>query len=189
MSSYPPYDPLNPYSSPAESGGVGRRVRSDSLPTYVVAVMIIDLCLCVLRSVLVGFSVLGMVMLMQEGPGPANAKFEAVRASVPWEVATGIGIVVFGMVANVAILLRQRWGIIVGWFAVGATLASMAVGIWQATAMQLPQGVDEDAFRIGATIGVVFTTVFRLGLLAAYVGALLRFAAWFEPRTQAWPAH
>lgn len=188
MSSYPPYDPLNPYRAPFASGAAGTRVRSDSLPTYVVVMMIIDLCLCALRGVLVVFSIIGLMVLMREPPGVVGTP-DVMRTTAPLEVATGIGIVVFGLVANVAILLRQRWGVIVGWFAAGATLASIAVGIWQSTAMQPPAGVDADAFRLGATIGVVFTTLFRLGLLAAYVWALLRFAAWFQPRTQAWPAH
>lgn len=95
----------------------------------------------------------------------------------------------FGFVADVAILLRQRWGLIVGWFAAAATLASIAVGIWQATLLQVPQGADAAAFRAGATIGIAFTTLVRLGLLAAYVGALLSFSAWFERHTQAWPRY
>lgn len=148
--------------------------------------MVVDLCCCGLRAVAVLLSVIGLVALTQEGPAGADPEVDALRATGPWEAVTGLGIVVFGVTADVAILLRQRWGTIVGWFAVAATFASMAVGVWQATKLEVPEGVDAEAFRIGAVIGVVVVSIVRLGLLAAYIGALLKFAEWSGPRAQSW---
>jgi hypothetical protein len=188
MSSFDQPDPLNPYRAPYAAGGHALRKPTGSLPTFVLVMMVADLCLCALRTLLVIFSIVGLIALQQNPPGGVPPELEQMRKTAPFEVVSGVGIALFGLVANAAMLARQRWGVIVGWFAVASTVASMLVGLWQATAINVPQGADAEAFRIGAAAGVAIVSALRLGWLGAYVVAMLRFAAWSRGQPRPGPA-
>jgi hypothetical protein len=134
---------------------------------------IVDLVFSVLRMPLVGMGILG---LMAAGSVPLIAQTGA------FEVGTGVVIVLFGILANIALLYKQRWGLMLAWVKVVAGLGSVAVGWWQLSLMlgQFPEGSPQ---RVGAIIGGGFVGVLRIGLLGLYAAALVAFAKWSAQRS------
>ncbi len=104
--------------------------------------------------------------------------------TVPFEIATSTAIAVFGLTANGLMLGRKKIGITLAWVLVASVVASLLVGFWQA-----PFAVENakmanpemgDAVAIGAYVGVGIVSVIRLGLLAAYITALVMYTKWFN---------
>lgn len=182
MSNYP--DPSNPYYSPAQ-GYLGQTpsmypppAPRRGLPVLCLAVFIMDLVFCVIRVPLVGFGIVGLQMAPNDPM--------VVQTGI-FEVLAGVGIVVCGIPGNIAMLAKQKWGVVLGWATVAATIASVCVGLWQMTFF-LEQHAPGTLEYVGAIMGGVIVLGLRLSLLGLYVAALLWFARWEPPRVGAMEA-
>ena len=174
-------DPSNPYLSPgpspyAQPVAAAYAARDPNrLPVYCLVLFIMDLAFSLLRAPLVVMSVVGLYMMAR---GPADHDMSRMVAQTGLgEVLTGAAIVLCGVPANIALLCKQGWAVVLAWVAVVATLGSIAVGMWQLSFMvqQFPEGSAE---RIGAIMGGIFTGGFRVALLGLYAAALVVFTMW-----------
>ena len=175
MSNFP--DSPNPYGSPTHGHygpqyGYGPQGLASRLPIFCIVMFAIDLVFCFIRMLLVGAGIVG---LLAAGGDPMVVETGLL------EVATGAGMVLFGIPADIAMLVKQKWALVLAWVKVVATLGSVGVGLWQMSFIldQLPPGSAE---RIGGMIVGGIVTVIRLGLLALYVTALVMFAKWTGQR-------
>ena len=176
MSNFP--DSPNPYGSPTHGhygpqyGQVAPQGLASRLPIFCIVMFAIDLVFCFIRLLLVG---VGIVGLQAAGGDPMVAQTGLL------EIATGAGMVVFGIPADIAMLLKQKWGLILAWVKVVATLGSVGVGLWQLSFIldQFPPGSPQ---RIGGMVGGGIAVAIRLGLIAFYVAVLVRFAKWSQQR-------
>jgi hypothetical protein len=167
----------NPYNSPIygelahgtpDPFGRGPAVRS--LGTFVLTILIIDLVLCSLRLIMAALGVAGYAFIAPDDP---------MRATVIFEVGTGLAIALFGIPANLLILLKNRIGIYVAVIKIVFTLANMLVGIWQAFLQFGPmsgdvEGPERAGMLVGFMIGVGFVVVFRFVLMGLYIAALVK---------------
>jgi hypothetical protein len=167
----------NPYNSPiyAELGQTtpdpfGQKSAVKQLGTFVLTILIIDLVLCCLRLMLAALGLAGFAVIPLDDP---------MRATVVFEVGTGFAIALFGIPANLLILLKQRIGIYVAGIKIFFTLANILVGIWQASLQFGPmasevEGPERAGMLVGFMIGVGFVVVFRLVLMGLYIAALVK---------------
>jgi hypothetical protein len=173
MSTDPRVPPPNPYRAPQQPPyptSYYAPPATGQFPTFSKVMLIIDLVLSLLRVPLVVFGVVAIDTLEQVD--------DPILATVVYEVATGAAMAFFGILADSAMLAKQRWGAMVGYLAVTATLANTAVGIWQLT-ININHLADP-AVRIASVIGGGFTVLVRLGILALYTLAILKFTAWYD---------
>lgn len=163
-----PPDSQNPYSSPTTVDQVpAKRVY---LPGYCKTMFIIDLVLCCLRVPMVILGFVGASMITPDDPLAQTVKFE---------LATGIAIVGFGILANIGLLLKKSWGALLGYLALVASTASIGTAVMQIGA-QMDQYAEGSPERIGAVIGGGFVFMIRLALMGLYLAALLKFSAWYK---------
>jgi hypothetical protein len=162
--------PIDPYrfdSQSSQTWNAGAPLPpTEALPSVVIAGMVIDLVFCVLRLLILGFSIIGLAMLMRVNDG---MKFAAI-----FEVLTGVIMVVFGIAGDSLVLAKKRIGIPLCWVAVGGTVLSILVGVGQLFMMQ--QGRPELAqgpALVGAIIGGALAAIIRFGLLAFYVYCII----------------
>ncbi len=149
------------------------------LPGYCTTMFIISLVFSFLRIVTTGFSILGMYVLSQadtESPLASNAI---------WEVLTGAGMMVSGIIGNSLMLARKPVGLYFGYLLVFFVLASFLVAMIQTATMFNMQGAGaagspQQAQLIGMVIGASVVIVIRLALVAAYVLALVKFKKWCD---------
>ena len=181
MSDFP--QPPNPYDSPVHGGygqpyGQGARQRpADALPVFCIVMFIVDLVFSLIRVPLV---LLGIVALQAPRLDPVMAQTGLL------EVATGAAMVMFGIPADIAMLLKQKWGLILAWVKVAALLGSVGVAFWQISFIldQFPPGSPQ---RMGAFVGGGIAGVIRLSLIGLYVTAVVKFSAWSAQRAAASP--
>jgi hypothetical protein len=127
------------------------------------------------RLVAVPFSVIGFFALQKQA--------DPMAVTAIFEIITGAGIAIFGLLANGLMLARIKAGIALGWVLVASVVGSMLVGFWQAPylaanlAQQNPAAGDAGA--IGVYVGVGVVSLFRFALLAAYVVALVMYSKWY----------
>ncbi len=157
-----------------------------ALPVFCLVMFIIDLAFSIIRAPMVAMSIAGLYMAAEGLVDDAMTRM--VTQTGLGEVLTGAAIVLFGVPANIGLLCKQRWAMILAWAAVAATVGSIAVGFWQLTFMveQFPAGSPE---RVGATIGGAFTGLFRVALLGLYAAALVVFARWLVSRENSRATH
>lgn len=167
----------NPYNSPiygnpgqSTPDPFGHRPVVKTLGTFVLTILIIDLVLCCLRLILAALGLAGFAMIPADDP---------MYATVVFEVGTGFAIALFGIPANLLILLKKRIGIYVAIVKIFFTLANILVGIWQASLQFGPmtsevEGPERAGMMVGFMIGVGFVVVFRLVLMGLYVAALVK---------------
>ena len=95
------------------------------------------------------------------------------------EIITGLGIAVFGIAGNIFLLNRQGWAVVLGYLCVGATVASILVGVWGVVlgAQEIEANSPEMA---GFIVGAGFSVMLRLVLLGMYIVALAKFSNWFK---------
>jgi hypothetical protein len=174
----PPTNPsTNPYA-PSYPGYASAMRPNDSMPTFCLTMFIISLCLCLLRIPVVIFGVFGWMGL--EATGQAN---QPIALTVPFEVLSGAAIVVLGISANVGLLLKQRWGVSLGYLTVVACFISMALALWQLSI--LFQATTDDAQRVGFVVGAVLTLIIRLTIVGLWLSAVLKFSRWLDTRSVA----
>lgn len=162
-----PPDSLNPYLSPA-TANPARAARA--LPGFCKTIFIIELVLCCLRVPLVVAGFVGATMMGPDDP---------LAQTVIYELATGVGIVGFGILANIGLLMKKGWGVPLGYLALVATAGSVGTGILQFSAQmnQFPMGSPE---RVGVMFGGGIVFIIRLALMGLYLAALKKFSAWFK---------
>jgi hypothetical protein len=170
----------NPYSAP-EATSVSTTPTLEApppvtLPRFCKGFFIADLVFCVLRLLIV---LLGVAAFATLGPEEAPD-----APSFGMEVITGLAIAVFGISGNILLLNRQRWAVVFGYLCVGATVASILVGVWGAVlgAQEIGGNTPELA---GFVVGAGFSVMLRLALLGMYIVALAKFSAWFKANEEA----
>ncbi|MCL6501912.1 MAG: hypothetical protein K6T86_04450 [Pirellulales bacterium] len=174
MSTIPEYDPVKRRRLRFRAEALSPQTRGASLPSYASVMLVIDLCLCGLRAV----AVILLLVAALAVQGVPELRSAVLDTALPFEVAAGIGIVLFGVVGNVAMLQRRQWGLVFGVFAALATLASLGMEISRNLQSKGDTHIYTEARELIAKVRVLITFAIRGGLLAAYVGALIQFALW-----------
>lgn len=167
----------NPYNSPLY-GAPGQpdfdpfasRPAVKTLGTFVLTILILDLVFCAIRFGLAMLGVVGFAMIEPDDP---------MRPTVVFEVGTGLAIALFGVSANILILLQKPIGIYLAIVKIFFTLANMLVGVWQAYLQLGPMtdgavGAERTGILIGLTIGLLFVLGIRLTLMGLYIAALVK---------------
>lgn len=168
-----PQGPYNPYNAPLPSQPAMPMIGAATLPTFCKTVFIIDLVLCVLRGLLVLVGVVGiMVLKQQQSPLYKTALLE---------LCFNFLIFAAGLPANIGMLMKQSWGVVLAYVAGLATLASVGVGCYHLPLVmeKFPDGSPE---RVGAYIGAGVTCLIRVALAGLLVAAAMKFSAWNSAR-------
>lgn len=167
----------NPYNSPVYGAPgqptfdpFGKQPAAKTLGGFVLTILILDLIFCALRLGLAALGAVGFAMIEPDDP---------MRPTVVFEVGTGLAIALFGISANIMILLQNRIGIYLAVVKILFTAANMLVGIWQASLQFGPiadgaVGDERTGILVGFTIGILFVLGFRLTLMGLYIAALVK---------------
>lgn len=178
MSNTPSFPPTNPYapSSYAEFAPAGP--AHAKMPGFCLAMFVVSLIFCVLRIPVVALGAIGWMQIAAGRVEPSP-----VLASVPFEVLSGAAIVLFGLIGNTAMLLKQRWGIVVGYLTVFSSVCSMGVAVWQLSYLfQDTAGLPQQA---GVVSGGAFTLLIRIAIVGLYAAAIMTFSKWLASRPAA----
>ncbi len=167
----------NPYNSPLYGASgqpaldpFARRPAVKTLGAFVLTILIMDLVFCAMRFGLAALGAVGFAMIEPDDP---------MRPTVVFEVGTGLAIALFGVSANILILLQKSIGIYLAVVKIFFTLANMLVGIWQASLQFGPVadgavGAERTGILIGFAVGILFVLGIRLTLMGLYVAALVK---------------
>ena len=139
--------------------------------------IITDLVFCALRVPLVLIGFMGFAMVESN-----QLKLGIPMEYLWWETGTGLGIVVFGLLANILLLNNKRIGVLLGYVAIIAALASVVVGLFELVKLADPAAkpAEETARKVGAIIGLVI----RVGFNFLYAITLMKFAAWHDSQEE-----
>ena len=130
-------------------------------PVFATVMASVDLGFCLIRVLIVLLGIVGLIMTKEGDPAYATGGLEII---------TGIGIVLFGIPANVLLLLRKPSGLPLGYLNLLFTGASMLVGLLQGNA--LFGKASDGAQAAGIVVGLGLVLVIRLALLLCYGVAL-----------------
>jgi hypothetical protein len=166
----------NPYAVSSSSPPPRRpAAAAGKRPTFCTVLFIMDLLFCIMRVPLVLFGIFAAFMLYS-----GNAHFPFPEELVWWDVGTGVGVITFGLLANVLLLMNKSSGLTFGWLAVVAAVASTIVGATQQFSFTgdalMPAG------DVGRIIGVVIGLIVRLGFNVMFALAMLKSEAWQASR-------
>ncbi len=169
----------NPYASSFAAPQQQPSSIQASLPGYCTTMFIISLIFSILRIASTGFSILGMYMLSQADTASPLA------SNAIWEVLTGAGMMLSGIIGNSLMLARKPVGLYFGYLLVFFVLGSFLVAMIQTVTLFNMQGSgvagsQQQAQLIGMVIGASVVIVIRLALVGAYVFALVKFKQWCE---------
>ena len=176
MSNSPILPPTNPYQ-PSYATYAPQMHAPAKLPTFCLVMFILGLVFAVLRVPLV---IMGAFTWFALQP---NAENQALFTSVPFEVLTGAAISLFGIPGNIGMLLKQRWGVVLGFLTVAASLASLGVALWQLSLMF--QVTDDPAERAGFVGGAAVTLLIRITIIGLYALAILKLSQWLRSQQPA----
>jgi hypothetical protein len=137
-------------------------------PVFATVMASVDLGFCLIRVLLVLLGIVGLIMMKTEDPLYQTGGLELV---------TGVGIVLFGIPANILLLLRKPAGVPLGYLNILFTGLSMLVGIFQGNALFGKAGDGAEAAGMVVGLGVVL--VIRLTLLIVYGAALSQAKKYF----------
>jgi len=172
MSNSPIFPTQNPYQPSTATYAPSTGYAAPKLPTFCLVMFILSLVFAGIRVPLVLMGVFAWAAIQ---PGPDEA---AVYASVPFEVLSGAAIALFGIPGNIGMLMKRRWGAVLGILTVAASLFSMAVAVWQLTLMY--PGSNNPAEQAGFIGGAAVTMVIRITLIGLYAMAVLKFQQWLS---------
>ena len=148
---------------PLLPGGKRLLPAGPRLSGFVRGFVIADLLLCLLHGMLLAATWGGLGRLAASDP---------LRATAAMEIASGVGVFVFGLAGNAMILSRRPVGLKLAWAGAAFTGASIGVGVWQAWI--LGHGPGRATMEPGALIFTIAVAVFfRLALLGFYGTALI----------------
>lgn len=172
--------PPPPYSAPIEpppSPPYGAALEKPPYPLFCKIVFIVDACMSGLRLLAIPLAIIGLAAMRKQ----ANP---LAPTALP-ELATHVGLLLFGVSAPIAMLLRRRWGLGLAGFAVLFSLASMGIACWQLSIQSgtnaFPKGSPE---QMGFYVGAGCVIVFRVALLLLYGVALFKFEKWSRYLTE-----
>ncbi len=159
----------NPFQSPKSASAASFSPRSsDKLPTLCKVTFILDVLLSGLSVVIWILGVIGLVALLDKMP---ELPVRAIIISLANATAAFAG-----LTASIALLAKQRWGLPVGYVAIGGVAVAMLLGLPEVFGNQqtarLPQGAQNMRILV-----IVVTLGIRAGFLALYFVALQKFAA------------
>ncbi|MCE5326142.1 MAG: hypothetical protein LLG01_06970 [Planctomycetaceae bacterium] len=143
------------------------------LSGFVKGFAITDLVMCCIRAIVVMFSAIGWASL--------SADSELYRTA-PFEVFSGLGIVMLGVPGNIMILMKKKVGCVLGWGNVIFTCISIGVAVWQIPMLHRLQTGPAAAGFVG---GTVLGLVVRLALLIVYIMVVARAAKEIDALSQA----
>lgn len=178
MSSAFPNDP-NPYQPSGSSGGDPYQqpgAETKPFPGYCTVVFIMSIVFCCIRLLLVLLGIAGLVMIMNN---PQAVEGGVTVTTAILEVASGAGMVFFGIVGNALMLAKKRLGFVFGWLLVVSVLGNIGSGLLQIGGLfeQFEPGTPE---FVGGIIGLVGVLAIRLFILGAYVYGLVLFKKWAD---------
>ena len=144
---------------------------------------IISLALCFIRGTLGLFGIIGTAVLFEQAAGEINNSILIAGA----EVVSALFIAVFGIIANILILLKKRAALPLAWLMVFFTILSICVGV-ATVAQQIliaSGGTPDftDPQTIGMVIGAGLMLLIRLAILVSYIAALVVFSRWINGST------
>ncbi len=151
---------------------VAAAAGQDKYPVFPLVVFIIALLLCLLRGVVFGFSILGMMVLPADSP---------LGGTVLAEVITGGAMFLFGVIGYGLMLAKKSIGVPFAWVEIAATIGNMIVGLIQAPITFEMQGFQGPQLT-GAWVGTVVVMLIRLAIVVTVAVAILRFSAWMKQR-------
>jgi len=161
----------NPYSPPqgpwAPQGIPVLQPALPEFPIYSRIFFILSLIFSTLRLLLVALSFVGWAQMKGED--------NPLEKTVVFEILTGAGMAVCGLIGNPLMLFRKTIGTIFGWLLVAFSVGSIGVGIWQGS-MIFSQFEPGSPQFVGALIGMGGVLIFRLALIVAYAFAIV----WFK---------
>jgi hypothetical protein len=144
------------------------------MPGFCLAMFIMSLIFCLFRLPLVIFGAIAWSNLDQMAHDPV------IAATVPFEVISGMSLVLLGIPANLALLFKQRWGVWLGLMTVAASLVNVGLAVWQLSIMV--QVTPDEQERIGLIIGALMTMAIRLTIIGLYAAAVLKMSKWLASR-------
>ena len=166
--------PNNPYDAPQAYQDPARRPQQPTpFPVYCTVIFIIDLVLLGLRALLVLLGIVGLIAISNM---PEAQQDPMVMQTAAAEIASGACMVLFGGLAAIFLLMRQRWAVVLAYLKIVAVLGSIAVGLWQITFTIEQFNRPEE--KMGAMIGAGVVVLIRLTLIGAYAFALHLFVKW-----------
>ena len=131
---------------------------------------VVSLVLGVIRIPLAFLSIIGWATLAADGFPDGNAPAVSVK------VVSEIGMAVFGVAGNIALLCRKTWGLTLAYGLVVSVLLSY-IAMFLSIA-PLADAHDDLALYIGGAVVVAA----RVVILMAYLLALWKFSEWTRPR-------
>ena len=155
----PPVMPPAPYLAPALQ-----------FPRFTKAWAIVDLVFSCIRVPMVLFGLVGVGMMAQSDP---------LRSSAFFEIASGVGICIFGLTANIMLLHRLRGAIPFAYLNMVAMVFSIIVGIWQSIVICNVQAVGQGE-RAGSIAGALFAIFARIVILGFYFVAVQKAKVFFD---------
>ncbi len=163
----------NPYATPTQEESPGQMMPEGPIPGFSKVMFIIAIVFCSFRLLFVLLAIPGYAILKQQGDPRID--------TVLFEIGAGISMVLFGLPANVLMLCKNKMGIVLGYLYVLGVCGSLCVGLWQVSFVvdTFPEGSPE---RMGAMIGGIIVTGFRLTLVGIYVAAIMSFSRWQQQR-------
>jgi len=133
------------------------------MPGFLKGWLITDLVFCACRVVLVLLAVIGGFMMEKDNP---------LAKTVWMEIASGVGIAVFGLSADILLLCRKGAGVALAVAALVFTFLNVGVGVYQLT---IPHSLHSETLaRIGMFIGGGLMLACRLAFNAVYVVVIVQ---------------
>jgi hypothetical protein len=132
---------------------------------FVMTFIIMDLVFSCLRIPMVALSIFGYTEIEPTDP---------IYQTTLFEIMTGLGIILFGILANILILVKKRIGCSLAWGNVLVTISSIMVGLWQASIVFGSSDIDEGPEKVGVILGGSCAIIIRVGILVCYIIAVLK---------------
>jgi hypothetical protein len=177
MSQNPFGDHNNPYAiqqMPAPSMYAYPQAGKPKYPVFVLVMMIIDLVFLAFRGLLVAIGFFAMTSADQ-----VFRPNDPIALTGWFEVGFGALLFVAGVIADIGILCKQRWGLTVALLKLVGFLGSMFVGVWQLSILSQNIPTDSPQF-FGMLVGGSVTILTRTALTVLYVIALFKFNNWLK---------
>src|SRR5579862_7534664 len=135
-----------------------------SVPLFCKVVFIGDALFCTVRLIFVLVTVFSFLVTRDVMGG-------AERMTAPFEIVTGLAIVLCGLTANLLMLVKKSWAVGLGYLLLVVTLASIGVELWKGFAQLTGIGGGDPAKLMASWIFAAVSAVFRSIVLIAYATA------------------
>lgn len=144
------------------------------LPMFCRIVFTIDAVFAAFRGAI---AIMGIIALVQVFGSQQPERHTLIQGAL--EVATGLGIMIYGVLGNHMMLRSNNYGFYLGWGNILACIAASAVGLLGIITMN--DAIAEQGIPLAAILIVgIFITGIRIVLNIIYAVALMRFKKWFD---------